>query len=64
MFGDPSLAGGLERDVLERQSPFLTEQGNFSFTIFEHSTLLTGNYLADSWKMFSCSEPTFSRLKI
>ncbi|XP_043814503.1 ultraviolet-B receptor UVR8 isoform X3 [Manihot esculenta] len=26
VFGDPSLAGGLERDVLERQSPFLTEQ--------------------------------------
>ncbi|KAJ9175763.1 hypothetical protein P3X46_014284 [Hevea brasiliensis] len=26
VFGDPYVAGGLERDVLERQSPFLTEQ--------------------------------------
>jgi hypothetical protein len=30
VFGDPSLGGSFEKDVFERQSSFLTEQGTFS----------------------------------
>lgn len=30
VFGDPSLGGSTEKDVFERQSSFLTEQGTFS----------------------------------
>lgn len=30
VFGDPSLGGSSEKDVFERQSSFLTEQGTFS----------------------------------
>lgn len=32
VFGDPTIGGNLEKEALERQTSFLTEQGDFSIS--------------------------------